>query len=104
MKRLSVGIVVVVFSMATGCGAEDSADNSTGSTIESMGTVVRLDPALDLLVPIDATIEKVAGGFGFTEGPVWVPGPTDRLLFSDIPANTVFSWSDDDGLTYSCNR
>src|SRR5215475_6013680 len=34
--------------------------------------VVRLDPALDALVSPDAKVELVKGGFGFTEGPVWV--------------------------------
>ena len=33
-----------------------------------------------------ATVEKLAGGFGFLEGPVWVRNP-GYLLFSDIPAN-----------------
>jgi sugar lactone lactonase YvrE len=38
----------------------------------------------------DAAVEKVAGGFQFTEGPVWV---TDGyLLFSDIPADTIYEW------------
>ena len=33
-----------------------------------VGSIVRLDPAFDSLVPQDAQIEKVAGGFQFTEG------------------------------------
>ena len=53
--------------------------------------VVRLDMALDAIVSPDAKVEKVAGNFGFTEGPVW-----DRkggyLLFSDIPANVIDKW------------
>ena len=39
----------------------------------------------DLIAP-DATIERIAGGLGFTEGPVW---RADNLLFSDIP-NTAY--------------
>lgn len=39
-------------------------------------------------------VERVATGFLFTEGPVWVPhlpgGP--GLLFSDIPADTIYRW------------
>ena len=35
-------------------------------------------------------VEKVAGGFEFTEGPVW--HPDGFLLFSDIPANTIYQW------------
>jgi len=40
-----------------------------------------------------ATVEKVAGGFQFTEGPIWYQ---ERLLFTDIPANTVYQWTPED--------
>lgn len=33
-------------------------------------------------------VETVAEGFIFTEGPVWLP--SGELIFSDIPANTIF--------------
>lgn len=36
----------------------------------------------------NVAIEKVATGFIFTEGPVW--NPSGFLLFSDIPANTIY--------------
>jgi gluconolactonase len=39
----------------------------------------------------DAEVEKIAGGFEFTEGPVW--SPEGYLLFSDIPANTIYRWT-----------
>ena len=52
-----------------------------------VGSIVRLDPAFDSLVPRDAGIEKVAGGFQFTEGPLW--RPDGRLWFSDIVGNVV---------------
>ena len=35
----------------------------------------------------DEPIEKIAGGFQFTEGPIWVP--EGHLLFSDIPADII---------------
>jgi hypothetical protein len=31
---------------------------------------VRLDPALDQVISPDTKVEKLAGGFGFVEGPV----------------------------------
>jgi sugar lactone lactonase YvrE len=37
---------------------------------------------------IAGDIETVAEGFKFTEGPVWMPG--EGLLFSDIPADTIY--------------
>jgi gluconolactonase len=55
----------------------------------SVGSIVRLDPAFDSLVPKDARIEKVAGGFQFTEGPLW--RPDNRLWFSDVIGNVVRS-------------
>lgn len=38
-------------------------------------------------------IEKIATGFGFTEGPVWNK-EKEFLLFSDIPGNTRIKWSE----------
>jgi gluconolactonase len=58
--------------------------------------VVRLDPALDELISPDAKVEKVADGFLFTEGPVWVQKGA-YLLFSDIPANVINKWNEGDG-------
>ena len=46
-------------------------------------------PAFHRLVPADSTIERIAGGFSFTEGPVWWD---DALLFSDIPASRTVRW------------
>jgi len=56
------------------------------ATAQSAGRVVTLDLALASLVPESATIEKLVGGLGFAEGPVWVHG---ALLFSDIPGNAI---------------
>src|ERR671938_673050 len=58
-----------------------------------VGSIVRLDPAFDTLVPKDAMIEKVAGGFQFTEGPLWRPDGV--LWFSDVMANVVRSLTPD---------
>jgi gluconolactonase len=59
--------------------------------------VVRNDPAIDSIVPMDLKAERLAEGFLFTEGPVWVP--EGYLLFSDPNANTIYRWSDNDGLS-----
>ena len=55
--------------------------------------VTRLDKAIDDIVPKDARIEKLAGGFLFTEGPVWAGD--GYLLFSDPNGNTIYRWSPD---------
>lgn len=60
--------------------------------------ILRMDPALDSIVSPDATIEKLAGGFLFTEGPVWVRDG-GYLLFSDPNNNLIYRWSPDDGVS-----
>jgi len=61
--------------------------------------VKRKDPALDAILPSDAKLEKVADGFGFTEGPVWIdagnpaiaPDSSEGfLLFSDPNNNLIY--------------
>jgi gluconolactonase len=74
------------------------APGQTGRTHEVPLDVVRHDPALDAVVPAAPRLEKLAGGFLFTEGPVWVPrnGTTEgHLLFSDPNANTIYRWAPD---------
>jgi gluconolactonase len=52
--------------------------------------VLRLDPGIDAIVPANPKLFKLAEGFQFTEGPVWVkPG---YLLFSDPDANTIYKY------------
>lgn len=48
--------------------------------------VVRLDPALDAVIVPGTVVGRVAGGFIFTEGPMWKDG---LLWFSDVRANKV---------------
>jgi gluconolactonase len=69
------------------------APGRVGRIAELKADVRRLHPALDAIVPAGATIEKLAGGFIFTEGPVWVPDGS--LLFSDPNANTIYRWTPD---------
>jgi gluconolactonase len=53
--------------------------------------VERLDPAIDAIVPANPKIYKLAEGFQFTEGPVWVKDG-GHLLFSDPNANTIYKY------------
>ena len=66
-------------------------------TQAGVGSILRLDPAVDVLLPRDALIEEVAGGFLFTEGPLWRPNGV--LWFSDVIGNVVRQWSPSGGIT-----
>jgi gluconolactonase len=63
----------------------------------TLGSIDRKDPKFDALIPKDAKIEVLAGGFKWTEGAVWDKAH-NRLLFSDIPNNRVVTWSAKDGI------
>ena len=66
-------------------------------TPKIIGRIERLHPELDQLVAPDAEIEAVADGFQWSEGPVWLP-ELNQLVFSDVPTNTAYSWSEKEGL------
>src|SRR3954468_17224634 len=73
-----------------------SALSSAAAAQTNGAAVERLDPALDALVSADAKVELIKGGFGFTEGPVWVQeGREGYLLFTDIPGNVVWKLTPD---------
>ncbi|HJZ93211.1 MAG TPA: SMP-30/gluconolactonase/LRE family protein [Gemmataceae bacterium] len=66
--------------------------------VPTLGTIERMDKALDALLPADAIIEVVVDRqFDWSEGPVWDKAKK-RLLFSDIPKNMIWQWSADGGL------
>lgn len=61
----------------------------------NLGHIERLTPEFEQLVGADAQIEILASGFTWTEGPVWIGGKDGHLLFSDIPRNSIFQWTQD---------
>jgi gluconolactonase len=54
-------------------------------------SIIRLDPAIDELLPKHARVELLAGGFTFIEGPLW--RPSGALWFSDVKDNVTRQWS-----------
>jgi len=69
---------------------------------ETPAQIVRNAPALDDIVPPGAKIEKLAGGFLFTEGPIWVPRTEDidgYLLFSHPNNDLIYRWTQDGQLS-----
>jgi len=75
-----------------------ATDFAAAEDAETFGKILRSDPGIDRLVPRQAQIEKLAEGFDWSEGPVWVRDGA-YLLFSDIPPNTVFKWKEGEGIS-----
>ncbi len=89
--KIRLATLVACFSFALGLiHAQGSA--------QGWNFIARINPQLDDIVPFDSKVEKVAGNFGFLEGPVW-SRKGGYLLFSDIPANVIQKFAPADGKT-----
>jgi gluconolactonase len=93
-----VPLTLVAVLVLSGDGAAQPTEQS--KTVQDnknvIGTIERLDPRFDALVPKGAWLEKIAEGFIWTEGAVWDKA-SKHLLFSDIPNNVVIKWRQGEG-------
>lgn len=60
------------------------------------GSIERKDPRLDALIPPGTHMEVLAGGFDWTEGPLWIKDG-GYLIFSVIPPNKIVKWKEGAG-------
>jgi gluconolactonase len=93
----SIGIILAAALVASAPGTAESHDKQARLDAD-FGRIDRVDPRLDDLIPRDAVLEKLAEGFEWSEGPVWV-SDGNYLLFSDIPNNVVMKWSQREGIS-----
>jgi gluconolactonase len=103
VNRRSFGVALAALAAAKGGAAMGQAKKpETTRTRTLVGGVQRLSPALDAIVPAGVEIEQLASGFDWSEGPVWVANG-GYLVFSDVPANIAYRWSEKDGLSEFLN-
>ena len=90
---LSKGLLIVagLSAMACAVGAPAALTTIADARID------RWDPAMDRIVPKDWKIEKIADGIAWAEGPIWIKAG-GYLLFSDVPGNRTWKWSEKGGL------
>jgi gluconolactonase len=69
-----------------------------GQNPKTVGSIERVNPAINSLIPEGAVVEVLAEGFDWSEGPVWVQDG-GYLLFNDIPMNTTYRWDEQSGLS-----
>lgn len=62
----------------------------------SIGSIERIDSSLDSILSSDAKIEIIADGLDWSEGPLWIE-KNKMLLFSDVPRDTIFKWTEEKG-------
>src|SRR5215510_1072339 len=84
MSRLAVGMACAILSPLNLQTQPNSAQRGG-----VMSPLEVHNPGLHDLIAPDAPIERIAGGLGFTEGPVW---RGTSLLCSDIPNQRIVRW------------
>jgi gluconolactonase len=94
MRKLSRTAVLVLLA---GIGVTACVAAPLAPVKIDAANIDRWDPAMDAIVPKDWKIEKLAEGFGWAEGPIWVKSGK-YLLFSDVPGNKMWKWSEKRGL------
>ena len=82
-----LGLATVIGCSETGSSMGNGGSGGAGGTMEGF------DPLQGI-----GTVELVADGFVFTEGPTW-RSAEQRLVFSDIPANTIHQLTPPDDVT-----
>lgn len=78
--------------LLTACGSHKTNTVVTRTT----GSIDRLDAALDSIIDAGALPEIIADSLEWSEGPLWIEAQ-QLLLFSDVPANTVYKWTEAKG-------
>lgn len=67
-------------------------------TKRTIGSIERHDDELNQIIAENTEIEVIAEGFEWSEGPLWI-SRGNFLIFSDIPPNRVYKWSQQDSLS-----
>jgi gluconolactonase len=87
--RVFVSVILSVTSVLYRQPAAAEAQSTSAPAV----TIMRRDPRFDALIAPNTTVEKIADGFSWVEGPVW-HRKEHFLLFSDVVANTIFKWQE----------
>ncbi len=91
MKHLSILSFCITFLLTSLTQCINSSEYPT------LGSVDRLNPAIDQIIARGKVPEILADGFDWSEGPLWLP-EQEILIFSDVPKNIIYQWSEKEGL------
>jgi gluconolactonase len=101
LKRLMWVAMVMAAAATGGCERCESEFTPTACVppVQNSGRIIEMDPALRAIVPPDYDIQKLATGFVFIEGPVWVATHPPCLLFTEVHRNEIYKYTVDGKLT-----
>ena len=77
------------------CQEEDNSKTKSSNS-NPVAVIESLDESFHQIVHDTARVEIIAEGFEWSEGPIWLDS-YGTLIFSDVPTNTVYKWSEKTG-------
>ncbi len=87
-------ITLSLFIVVPWACSEKTATSKVGTDFR----IEILDKGVESILSKNVEITTIARGFNWSEGPLWLKDQ-QALLFSDVPENKIFRWSEKDGLT-----
>ncbi len=93
MKTLPL-ILLAFLLVLFACNTPKKVNNQ----VQTSALVIILEPEAEKIIDKNATVEVIAEGFSWAEGPVWV-NDLNAVLFSDVPENKIYKWTLDDSLS-----
>ena len=82
-------------AFATTCNNKGNNKETTGM-YKTTGSIERISADLDAILDTAAKAEIIAEGMDWSEGPLWIE-KNKMLLFSDVPRDTIFKWTEAKG-------
>ncbi|MEM6337848.1 MAG: SMP-30/gluconolactonase/LRE family protein [Bacteroidota bacterium] len=98
--RLTALLLASLTLYHAGCQTPSASPPDSAATVQKptyIGSIERIDGRIGTYLAGNARIEQLATGFSWAEGPLWIPD-RQMLLFSDVPENVVYAWSDTAGV------
>jgi gluconolactonase len=87
---------LTAFLILTLLSCNNNNGNQQNKMYKTIGTIEKYDEALNSIIDTSTKVEIIAEGFEWSEGPLWIE-KHNMLLFSDVPMNTVYKWTEEKG-------
>ncbi len=97
LVTLMTGVIFISWAGSRRMDHENLNSSNARDGFPTTGSVLRLQPGMDRIIPMGALPEIIADGFTWSEGPLWLPDQ-HILIFSDVPENSIYQWSEEGGL------
>jgi len=94
MKKL-IPLFISLFTILYSCGENKDQAEEQQAAANAIGKIEIYDAAALQSIDSTSTIDVIAKGYTWSEGPVWV-ADKQMLLFTDVPENKMYQWKEGD--------